>query len=73
MWKKNQMAYILWYDTAGDSLPFIEILKDVAVYKLASIIELWHHTHDIIIDRQVIKLHSWLLDNVLFDLAHIES
>ena len=40
-------------------------------YEVVPTIELWHHAHDIMIDSQEIKLHAWLLDNVLLDLAHI--
>ena len=40
-------------------------------YKVVPTIKPWPQARDIIIDSQVIKLHAWLLDNVLFDLAHI--
>ena len=40
-------------------------------YEVVPTIEPWHHAHDIMIDSQVIKLHAWLLDNALLDVAHI--
>ena len=41
-------------------------------YEVVPTIEPWHHSHDIMSDSEVIKLHAWLLDNVLLDLAHID-
>ena len=61
--------------------PWITVLQEVTnlqcqlwqvPYEVAPTMEPWHHAHDIVIDSQVIKLHDWLLDNVLLDLGIIE-
>ena len=40
-------------------------------YEVVPTIEPLHHSRDIMIDSQEIRLHAWLFDNVLPDLAHI--
>ena len=40
-------------------------------YEVVPTIEPLHHSRDIVIDSQEIRLHAWLFDNVLPDLAHI--
>ena len=42
-------------------------------YEVVPTIEPLHHSRDIMINSQEIRLHAWLLDNVLPDLAHIVS
>ena len=42
-------------------------------YEVVPTIETLHHARDIMIDSQEIRLHGWLFDNVLPDLAHIVS
>ena len=41
-------------------------------YEVVPTIEPLHHSRDIMIDSQEIRLHAWLLDNVLAGLAHID-
>ena len=52
-----------------DEVPILQSRK--IPYEVVPTIEPWHHAHDIIIDSQMIKLHAWLFDNALLDLAHI--
>ena len=40
-------------------------------YEVVPAIEPLHHSRDVMIGNQEIRLHAWLFDNVLPDLAHI--
>ena len=42
-------------------------------YEFVPTIDLWQHSHDFLIGSEAIKLHFWLLDNVLLDLAQIDT
>ena len=60
----EQMRLFLWTD-------LISCQSQQIPYEVVPTIEPSHHSRDIMIDNQEIRLHAWLFDNVLPDLAHI--
>ena len=51
----------------------VSILQSQQIpYEVVPTIEPLHHARDIMIDSHEIRLHAWLFDNVIPDIAHID-